>query len=239
METNDAASLMFKWWPQIEANKNRIVTGVIVVAVVALGYYFISWHRQQNQIDAGVAVTQAVLSDQPGGDPSQMANRFLGISDEYGSTLAGQRAQMQGGAELFMAGKYADAQGVFKRYLDEHPDGEFSGQAGLGVAKCLESQGKFDEAAGQYQHVIDDLADEEAVIAAQFSLALIDLQQKKYDNAAQLFQKVVQADRFGALGSEAAQYLYSMQSRGPAAAPAAAPATAPAKGTAAPFNLSH
>jgi predicted negative regulator of RcsB-dependent stress response len=239
MDTNDAAGLMFKWWPQIEANKNRIITGIAVVAVVILGYSFISWHREQNQIDAGDAVTQALISIQPGTDPSQVASQYLNIFDEYGSTLAGQRAQMQGAAALFMGGKYADAQGVFKRYLDAHPDGEFSGQATLGVAKCLEAQGKLDEAAGQYQHVIDDLADEEAVIAAQFSLAQIDLQQKKYDNAVQLFQKVVQADRFGALGSEAAQYLYSMQSRGPAAAPAAAPTAAPAKGTSAPFNLSH
>ena len=93
METNDAASLLFKWWPQIEANKNRIITGVAIIAAIILGYSFFSWHRAQNQIDAGDAVTQALISVQPGTDPSQVANRYLGISDEYGSTLAGQRAR--------------------------------------------------------------------------------------------------------------------------------------------------
>ncbi|HTR42119.1 MAG TPA: tetratricopeptide repeat protein [Pseudomonadales bacterium] len=244
MDTNDAASLMFKWWPQIEANKNRIITGTVIVAVLVLGYSFYSWHSQQTQIDAGTAMTQVLISVPPGTEPSQVAGHYLGISDEYGSTMAGQRALMQGSAALFMAGKFADAQSSFQRYLDSHPDGEFSGQAALGVAKCQEAQGKLDAAAGTYEHVINDLADEEAVINAQFSLALINLEQKKFDNAQQLFQKVMQVDRFGALGSEAAQYLYSMQSRTPAPASTAAPVLTPATGTpapakAAPFNLSH
>jgi predicted negative regulator of RcsB-dependent stress response len=235
MDTNDAAGLFFKWWPQIEANKNRIITGVGIIAAVVLGYSFYSWHHQQNQIDAGDAVTQTLISVPPGADLSEVANRYLGISDQYGGTLAGQRALMQGAAALFMAGKYADAQGDFQRYADEHPDGEFAGQASLGVAKCLEAQGKLNDAAGVYQHVINDLPDEEAIIVAQFSLAQIYLQQHSYDNAASLFQKVMQSDRFGALGSEAAQYLYNMQSR----APAPTPAATPAQGTSAPFNLSH
>jgi predicted negative regulator of RcsB-dependent stress response len=233
MEMNDPASLLFKWWPQIEANKNRIFTGTAIVGAVILGYSFYSWHHTQTQIDAGEAMTQALISIQPGTEPGQVASRYLAISDDYSGTLSGQRALMQGAAALFMAGKYADAQGLFQRYGDAHPDGEFSGQAALGVAKCQEAQGKLDAAAGTYQHVISDLADEEAVIAAEFALAEINLGQKKYDSARQLFQKVMDADRFGALGSEAAQYLYSMQSLAPA------PAAAPAKGTTAPFNLSH
>ncbi len=148
METNDASSLLFKWWPQIEANKNRIITGIAIVAVVVLGYSFYSWHHTQTQIDSGDAVTQALVSLPANSDLSQVANRYLGISDEYGSTLAGQRALMQGASALFMAGKYADAQGVFQRYADAHPDGEFSGQATLGVAKCMEAQGKLNDAAG-------------------------------------------------------------------------------------------
>jgi predicted negative regulator of RcsB-dependent stress response len=246
METNDAAGLLFKWWPQIEANKNRIITGAIVIAVVILGYSFYSWHHQQNQIAAGEAVTGALVSLPANSDISQVANMYLGISDQYSGTLAGQRAMMQGASAMFMAGKYADAQSIFQRYLDNHPDGEFSGQAALGVAKCLESQGKINDAAGAYQHVINDLADEEAVFAAQFALAQIYLQQQKNDAAAQLFQKVMQGDRYGALGNEAAQALYSMQSRAPAPAgkPSATPATtapsvAPSKGTGTPFNLSH
>lgn len=251
METNDAAGLLFKWWPQIEANKNRIITGAIVIAVVVLGYSFYSWHHEQNQIAAGEAVTGALVSLPAGSDISQVANMYLGISDQYGGTIAGQRALMQGASALFMAGKYADAQSAFQRYLDNHPDGEFSGQAALGVGKCLESQGKINDAAGAYQHVISDMADEEAIFVAQFSLAQIDLQQQKYDAAAQLLQKVMQGDRYGVLGNQAAQLLNSMQSRAPAPAPAAVPAApaatpatgtqpaAPAKGTPAPFNLSH
>ena len=241
MDTNDAAGLLFKWWPQIEANKNRIIAGAIVIAVVVLGYSFYSWNHQQNQIAAGEAVTGALVSLPAGSDISQVANLYLGISDQYGGTIAGQRALLQGASALFMANKYADAQSAFQRYLDNHPDGEFAGQAALGVAKCQESLGKLDAAEGTYQHVINDLADEEAVFAAQFSLGQIYLQQQKYDKAAQLFQKVMQGDRYGSLGNQAAQYLYSMQSHAPAPAPASAgtPSAAPPKGAGTPFNLSH
>jgi predicted negative regulator of RcsB-dependent stress response len=248
METNDAAGLLFKWWPQIEANKNRIITGVIVIAAVILGYSFYSWHHQQNQIAAGEAVTGALVSLPPNSDISQVANMYLGISDQYGGTVAGQRAQMQGASALFMAGKYADAQSIFQRYLDNHPDGEFSGQAGLGVARSMEAQGKINDAAGVYQHVINDLGDEEAVFAARFSLAQIYIQQQKYDAAGQLLQKVVDGDRYGTLGNQAAQALYTMRSHAPTPAPAGTPAATPtttapsvppSKGTGTPFNLSH
>ena len=261
METhNDPASLLFKWWPQIEANKNRIIGGVVIIAVVVLIYSFISWRRETNQVEAGDAVTRALVTMPPGSDASQVANMYLGISDQYGGTMAGQRALMQGAAALFMQGKYADAQGDFQRYLDAHPDGEFAGQAALGVAKCLEAQNKLNDAAGAYQHVINDFPDPEAVVNAQFSLALVDLQQRNASSAAQLLQQVAQSDPYGVLGGEARQYLYNIESSRPApsATPSAAPTmstppatrmpvapvapAAPAKpnsAPSAPFNLSH
>lgn len=259
---NDPASLLFRWWPQIEANKNRIIGGVVIIAVVILVYSFVSWRRETSQIEAGDAVTRALETLPPGSDSSQAASMYLGISDQYGSTLAGQRALIQGAAALFMQGKYPDAQGDFQRYLDEHPDGEFSGQAALGVAKCLEAQGKLNDAQGAYQHVISDFSDPEALVNAQFSLALIDLQQRNASSAEQLLQQVMQSDPYGVLGGEARQYLYNIESSRPApsatsptvsGAPAPTSvvnavqhainaAVAPAKSNSAPstpFNLSH
>jgi TolA-binding protein len=251
---NAADTFLLKWWPQIEANKNRIfgvAGGVIIVFLIAS---FISWRHEQNQIAAGEAMTAAIISLPPDADPSRIADTYLGIADQYRNTPAGERSLLQGAAALFAEGKYTDAQDYFEKFLEAHPDDDFSGQAALGVAKCLEAEGKLNDAAGAYQHVIDDFPDAQAVIDAKFSLALIEVQQKRFADAVQLFQDVAKSDPYGALGSEAAQYVFNLKSKvsassaaAPATSPLMMPATpsagtpAPAKAPAspAPFNLSH
>jgi len=238
METQDAAaSLLFKLWPQIEANKNKIIGVAAVIVVVALLIIFYSVQHERTQVASGEAITQALVGLSPNTTPDQAADAYLAVSRQYSGTPAGDRGLLQGATILFTEGKYTDAQNYFQQYLDAKPDGEFSGLAALGVAKCLEAQGKLNEAAGAYQHVISDLSDPVAVISAKFSLALIDAQQKNFSAAQQLFQDVLQTDPRGELGNEAGQFLYDLQSKNslPAAAPAPAPATAPA----APFSLTH
>jgi TolA-binding protein len=235
MESQDsAATLFYTWWPRIEANKNKIVgiAGGIVALVAIISFY--SWHSKQTQIDAGDAVTEQIISLQPGVDPSRAADGYLNVYTEHEGTLAGERALLQGAAILFTEGKYTDAQMDFQRYLDARPDGQFSGQASLGVAKCLEAEGKLNDAAGSYQHIISDIADAQAVVAAKFALAQINVQQKNYADALRLFQDVAQSDPYSATGSEAAQYAYDLRSKVPSTQ------TAPASPTAtAPFQLNH
>jgi TolA-binding protein len=161
-------------------------------------------------------------------DAATMANAFLEISTEYPGTPAGQRALLQGAATLFSAGKYKDAQSYFQQYLDAHPDGDFAGQASLGVAKSLEAEGQLNQAAGAYQHVISDIADAQAVVEAKFSLGRVDMEGHNYADAERLFAEVAQTDPYGALGSEAAQYAYELKSKVPTTPPATTPTTAPA-----------
>jgi predicted negative regulator of RcsB-dependent stress response len=233
MESHDAAATFFlKHWPWIEANKNKIIAGTGIVLAIIVIYFFISWRREENRIDAGDALTQTLISIPPNADPSQLSQSYLEIADDYSGTPAGTRALLQGAAVLFAQGKYTDAQSHFQRYLDEHPDDEFSGLAALGVARCFEAEGKINDAVGAYQHVTQDFADEQSVNQARFSLALIDIQQGKYSDAFQGFQAVMQADSYGGLGGEARQYALELQSKLPRQAPTA---TAPASS----FNLSH
>jgi TolA-binding protein len=255
MQSQDAAdTFLIKWWPQIEANKNRIMGVAGIVAAVVLIAFFISWRHEQNQIAAGNALTEAMITLAPNSDPAKIADTYLGIADEYRNTPAGDRSLLEGAAALFTAGKYTDAQSYFEQYLQAHPDGEFSGQSALGVAKCLEAQGKLNDAAGAYEHVINDFPDAQAVVDAKFSLAQIDIQQNKFADAVQLLQDVAKADPYGALGNEAAQYIYDLRSKVPASpatapatsplatpamSPAATPAPAHAPASPAPFNLSH
>jgi TolA-binding protein len=218
MESQDAVATFFlKLWPQIEANKNKIVVSAAIIVVAVAGFSFYSWRQEQNQISAGDALTQTLITlPQNGGDLAQIASSYLGIADNYPNTPAGARALLEGATVLFTAGKYSDAQAYFQQFLNAHPDDEFSGAATLGLAKCLEAEGKVNDAAGAYQRVINDFPTSASVLPAKFALAELNLQGRNYADAFRLFQEVAQANPYSPLGNEAAEYAYELRSHVPA-----------------------
>jgi predicted negative regulator of RcsB-dependent stress response len=230
METQDAAAVyIFKLWPWVEANLKRIIAAVAIILAAVFIFYFVSAQREQKEIDAGKALTDAMVAT----DNGQLADSYLKISADYPSTLAGQRAQLQAASALFAAGQYAEAQAQFQKYIDAHPDGEFSGEASLGVAASLDAQGESDLAVGAYQQAIGS-SDGMTASIAKLATARIYESQGKLNEALTLYADVARANPNGALGSEAAVRAMELKSRSPSA-PSAAATTAPA----APFNLIH
>jgi TolA-binding protein len=232
MELQDApAAYIFKLWPKIEANWIRIALGggVIVVAAVLISFY--SWQRDQKEITAGKALTQVMMSAPRNASGSQPADLFLKIAGDYQGTSAGQRAMLQGAAMLFEAGRYADAQTQFQKFLDAHPDGLFAAQAALGVATSLDAQGKTDLAAGAYQRVINTSSDMAAANSAKFALAQIDERQNKLTDAMNLYEDVKHNNPNGSLGSEADLRAMELKMKLSSAPPSTAPA--------APFKPNH
>ena len=232
MQLQDApATYFFKLWPWFEANRIRIIWGggVIVVAAVLISFY--SWHRGQNEIVAGKALTQMMSSIPRNATASQQADLYLKISTDYQDTSAGQRASLQGAAMLFAAGRYADAQAQFQKFLDAHPGSFFAAQAALGVATSLDAQGKTDLAAGVYQRIINSYSDATAVDSARFALAQINERQGKLAEAANLYEAIVRYNPNGSLGSEAGLRLMELKMKLQSASPATAPA--------APFKLNR
>ena len=232
MESNDAAAtFMLKLWPWIEANKNRLLTGTAIVLVIVIGVSLYFWRRDQNQISAGDAMTQNMIALQPNSTPASVSQGYLDVANDYSGTPAGERALLQAATSFFTQGKYTDAQGYFQSYLDTHADGQFSGIAALGVAKCLEAEGKINDAIGAYNKVINQFSsDQQSVLRARFSLAQLNIQQGHYTDAFSQFQTVYQADMYGPLGNEARQYLFELQSKLP---------RQPSAATSPSFNLSH
>jgi len=231
MQAQDATTVfLLKLWPWVEANKNRLIAGAAIVVIAIFLIWFIAWQREQKEIAAGQALTQLAVTS--GG---QTAEACLKIAAEHPSTLAGQRALLQGAAALFAAAKYADAQAQFQKYLDAHPDSEFSGQAALGVAASLDAQGKTDLALGAYQRVVHSTSDAAVVNAAKFALARIDEAQGHFNDALAYYEDVARANPGGSLGAQAGMRLMELRNKIPATAPANPPATAPA----APFKLSQ
>jgi predicted negative regulator of RcsB-dependent stress response len=230
MQSQDAATVyLFKLWPWLEANKKRILAGAVIIIAAIFIFSFISWQHGKKESDAGEALTLALVSK----DSGQLADAYLKIAADYPSTVAGQRALLQGAATLFVAGRYAEAQTQFQKFLDEHPDSAFSGQAALGVAASLDAQGKSDLAVGAYQRAIGNISDAAGTGVAKLAIARIYETQGKPNDALKLYGEVISANPNSALGSEASMRAMELKAKSSSAiSPAAA---APA----APFNLSH
>ena len=204
MQPQDApTAFLFKLWPWIEANKNRIIVGTGIIIVAVFVYSFFSWQRDQREIIAGRALTQLTLSNPDNTGASQLGDAYLKIAGEYPGTLAGRRAWLQGAAALFAAGRFADAQAQFQKFLDAHPDGDFSASAALGVAASLEALGKSDLAIGAYQRVVNGFSDVVAANIAKFALAGIDERQGKFTDALNVYESIARSSPGSVSASEA------------------------------------
>jgi len=215
MQPPDApTAFLFKLWPWIEANRNRLIVGGVMVVIAGLLVWFYVTAQEQKEIAAGTAYTQLALSVPETADPAQWADAYLKIANEYPGTLAGRRAWLQGAAALLAAGKYADAQAQFQKFLDAHPDGDFSASAALGVAASLEALGKLDLAVGAYQRVVEGFPDVVAVNLARLALARIAEQQGKFTDALNFYETIVRSSPpDDALASEAAMRSVELQTK--------------------------
>jgi predicted negative regulator of RcsB-dependent stress response len=223
MQTQDAPTeYLFKLWPWIEANKNRLIAGAGIIVALIFVCEYLSWQREQHEIAAGEALTQLTLSAPPSASGSQLAAGFLRIASEYPGTLAGQRAQLSGATTLFEANQFADAQTQFQKYLDARPDGAFSASAALGVAASLEAQGKLDQAAITYQRVANNPSDIAASINAKFGQARVDELQGKFNEAMNTYADIARLMPNSEPASEAELRAVELKAKMAAAKPATA-----------------
>jgi TolA-binding protein len=228
MQLEDApANYLYKLWPWFEANWVRIAWGGGIVVVATGLIYFNYERRAQREIEAGQAMSRAVLTVPDTATAGQQADLFLKLAADYPNTSAGQRAMTQGAMVLFTAGKYPEAQAQFQKFLDTYPGGYFAAQAALGVATCMDVQGKPDLAAATYQKIINTYADPVVVDHARFALAQIDERQGKLADAANLYETVLRYNPNSMMGTEAGLRLMELKTRLPATPPSNATAVPP------------
>jgi TolA-binding protein len=139
---------------------------------------------------------------------------------------------------LFIAGKYAEAQTQFQKYLDAFPDSDFTAQASLGIAASLEAQGKIDLATVAYQKAINQSAPVSVAVNAKFALARIAQQQGKIADAEKLYEDIAKQNQGSPYAQEAA--MRAMELRTGSVAPAVQTSTAAMTNSPAPsFQLTH
>ncbi len=205
MDTEDVSTeVLYKLWPWLEANKNRLIGAGLVILVVAIIYSFMTWQHGQNEIAAGEAFTQLLFAQPGGTDPGQESDAFLALASKYAGTAAAQRAQLQAAGVLFEAGNFPEAATQFQKFADSHT-GPLAATATLGLAASLEAQGKLDEAASAYQKLTSSHVNPDAFLQAQFSLGRLAERNGKLAEAESYYETAAESGRSGGTISEEAQ----------------------------------
>lgn len=231
MESNVAQlPLSDRLWDWFETYKQQIglVAGILVLAGIII--WFIVWHRQTRQFDAGAALSQVSATELRGGSTHADPEAYLKVARDFPNSMAGARALLQAAGTLFDQDKYSEAQAQFDRFVREYQGNPLMGEALFGIASCLDAQGKTDQAATAYKELITRHPSESFVPQAKFALARIYELQNKAEQARDYYQDVERAIPFTSLGNEAGVRMEELIAKNPQLRPAP-PAPAPATTT--------
>jgi len=134
----------------LEENKKvitNVLVGIVALVAVFFGYEnFISAPAEKAALEEIWPVQQ--LFEQEGIKPDSVADEFQLVIDEYGSTNAGNVAQLYLGISLMKAGNFEDAQAALE---DFSPSGLLLPGLKLGlIGDCQSEQANVDDAVSNY-----------------------------------------------------------------------------------------
>ena len=224
MESNVAhLPLSDRLWDWFETYKRQVilVAGILVLAGIII--WFILWHRESRQSNAGAALSQVAAGELQGGSVHADPQAYLRVAQAYPNSMAGARALLMAAGSLFDQDKYSEAQAQFERFVREYQGNPLMGEALFGIASCLDAQGKTDQAATAYKDLITRHPSESFVSQAKFALARIYEGQNKPEQARDYYQDVERAIPFTTLGNEAGVRMEELIAKNPQLRPAPPP----------------
>jgi tetratricopeptide (TPR) repeat protein len=114
------------------------------------------------------------------------------VASEHAGTRAAERALIQVGGYLFTDKKYAEAQAIFNRIIQEYGDGEWVPQAFLGVATCMDALGKTNEAIEEFEKLRKRFSNHPVIDEAKLPLARL-YEAQKPEEAYKLYDELVKS----------------------------------------------
>jgi len=210
-----------------EAHKKQLFIGLIAVVVVGVGLAFYFVHQGQVQDDANNALSKLLVRTSPN-TPEPTPENFMKVANDFPNTDAGKRALLLAASALFTEGKYDEARGYFQRFLQEHADSPFAGQAALGIAASMEAQGKLEDAINAYRNAADRYQTPNVAPQAKMAMARLYQSQGKLTDARDQLEQIVQNQNYGPpVASEARNQLEQLLMAHPELMPTNAPPQPP------------
>ncbi len=139
----------------LEINSRLVVGVVLAVSLVLAGLAVVRSRERATRAEAAKELLQLIPPTGPGEAPKVPdVAKLLALGGQFPGTAAGQQARLIAAGQLFVSGKYAEAQTEFSTFEEQNPNSEFLGVALIGVAATLEAQGKDAEAVKAYDRAI-------------------------------------------------------------------------------------
>jgi TolA-binding protein len=180
------------WYQQNKRTVNGVLTGVVVIAIVAVAYLNnvnsnnlkatselgkISSYYDQGKYDVAI-----------NGNLQENVRGLQSIVDDYGSTKAGELATFYLADCYYAQGNYDKA---LQYFLDVHVSDELiSASAIAGAAACYEAQANYEKAATTYEKAAFKYTKDVNAAENMFHAAKNYLAAGNKEKAAELFKKV-------------------------------------------------
>jgi len=216
-------------WAWFEKNKNQALFGVVGILVVGLVVFYVVWSRDQKQVRAGQALSDATTRQMVSGGRQDNPQDYLKITADYPSSKAAARALLLAAGALFRDAKYPEAQAQFEKFTRDYHDSSLLPEALIGVAASLEAQGKTDQALAAYKDIVTRHPSSSVVAQARFAMGALYEKQQHPELARDMYQQLEHDNRNTLLGNEAGMRLEELIEKNPSLAPAPVP---PATGAA-------
>jgi predicted negative regulator of RcsB-dependent stress response len=184
MEADTTVGL-YNFYGWLHTNRKRVLAGAVVAAVIAAIAAFVSWNNTVKEAAANQALlaVPSLIGMAPPGDPAS-AKALLNIGDQYPGTSAGVSAQLLAARELFLGGKYPEAQQQFSKFIADHSTHPLAPQANVGIAAAMEAQGNVSGALQQYKKVsVLYASDPSVIIPVKLTLGRLSEADNKLDQA--------------------------------------------------------
>lgn len=171
-ETTESTGMidLLAWF---ETNKQKLVSGGVIVLVVALVGYFFNWKTTQSELDASDALYKVRVAASKMEETTVAPANLLKVVSDHSGTAASGRALLFAANAYFNEGQYAEAQKQFESFLTGNSDSPLRSSAMYGVAACKDAQGQASDAIDEYRRVASNFAN--TFIAFQAKLALAGL----------------------------------------------------------------
>ena len=145
----------FDFLTWLEVNRTLLLIALAVVCAGVVGFMVVRARHQAAELEAAKELLTLMPPAGPGETaPAVDAQKLLQLGQQFAGTPAGQQAKLLAASQLFVDGKFAEAQATFAGFEEKYADSPFLGIALLGVAASLDAQNKSAEAITAYDRVI-------------------------------------------------------------------------------------
>lgn len=139
---------------------------LVAVLVIVFGYmgykHFISEPREASANDA-IVPAQKAMNQQDSTSVATLLKEAQKVSDEYGSTAAGNLSHLYAGIALYNQGKYQQALDEFKSF-DECDDQNISSTVYAAIGDCQACLKQYEEAVKSFQKAADKAGSENLAV---------------------------------------------------------------------------